>query len=71
MRFNKYDAIHCLRILGIKQIPFTVAELVRGMNVELEHSDITCGDALLSCRIALAHLRENKHYYTILRQLNL
>jgi len=71
MNFTKDDALNCLHRLKIISIPFTLNELVKGMNVELEHSDITGGDALLSCRIALAHLKENNKYYTILKKLNL
>lgn len=41
--------------------------LLEGMNEEREHCDITQGDALLSAKIALAHLREDPEYYTKLK----
>lgn len=43
-----------------------------GMNVELkEHCDVTRGDAILTARIALAHLTENPSYYSILKKAGL
>jgi len=39
------------------------AALLRGMNVELEHHDLTCGDPEDTGRIALSHLRERPDYY--------
>ncbi len=45
--------------------------LLEGMNVELEHCDFTDGDAILSARIALAHLREDPQYYRKLKEAGL
>ena len=39
-------------------------EFLFGLNVELEHSDITGGDLEQTAKILLAHLKENKHYYS-------
>ena len=44
------------------QIP--LGEFHKGLNVELEHADITKGDPILTANIALAHIRERKDYYT-------
>lgn len=49
--------------LDMKKYKFTTRDLLQGMNVELEHKDITNGDAYLSGRIALAHLLEFPDYY--------
>ncbi len=37
-----------------------------GLQEEQEHRDVVGDDPLMWGRIALAHLKENKHYYTIL-----
>lgn len=60
-----------LKQAGYKRSPFDIHEIKMGLNVELEHSDITNGDLQLTLLIALAHLRENPHYYTILKQVGL
>lgn len=40
-----------------------------GMNVELEHADITGEDALMTGKIALAHIKEYPDYYIRLRKM--
>lgn len=69
--FTLNDAKECLRYLRIPLGKFPINEVKKGMNVELEHSDITNGDPILTCKIALAHLRENANYYKLLASLNL
>jgi hypothetical protein len=44
-------------------------EFHRGMNVELEHKDVTNGDLTMTGKIALAHLKERSNYYTLLAQI--
>ena len=41
-----------------------LGEFHKGMNVELEHSDITKGDPIMTANIAIAHIKEHKDYYT-------
>jgi hypothetical protein len=67
--FSLVDAARAARRLGIdfSRMLFTVQQLQEGMNVELEHLDVTGGDPLLTARIALAHLRERPDYYEWLR----
>ena len=54
---------------------FTVKDIVKGMNVELEHgyidpeTDVTKNDLMLTGKIALAHLREFPDYYVRLEKL--
>ncbi len=43
-------------------------EFLMGMNVELEHQDITHGDLIMTAKIALAHLKEMPDYYTKLKK---
>ena len=74
MKFTILDARRCLELLkrlGLINQPYDIKQVKDGMNVELEHSDITGGDPILTCRIALAHLRENPNYYKLLKTVDL
>ena len=53
---------------GIDISPFFMSELIKGFKVELEHTDITKGDPLLTLKIAVAHLKEVPNYYTRLEK---
>ena len=44
-------------------------EFTKGMNVEMEHKDVTRGSLIKTGRIALAHLREIPDYYTRLYEM--
>ena len=44
-------------------------ELLKGLNVELEHIDVTNGDLVLTSKIALSHLREMPDYYVRLAKM--
>lgn len=55
-----------MRALGVRDIPFAL--LKEGMAVEREHGDVTSRDAILTAKIALAHLRERRDYYKRLKQ---
>jgi hypothetical protein len=46
--------------------PFDFKEFFIGINVELEHRDVTGGDVVKTAKIAAAHLRENPKYYSLL-----
>lgn len=69
-RFGPSDARAALRRLRAA-LPrgASLRDLARGMNVELEHRDVTGGDPTLSALIALAHLRERADYYALLARL--
>lgn len=41
----------------------------KGLDVELEHKDVTNGDIILTAKIALAHLKEDPKYYDKLAQV--
>jgi hypothetical protein len=49
--------------LGVKFNRFSVQDFRKGMNVELEHRDVTKGNLTLTGKIALAHLKERPDYY--------
>ena len=51
------------RGLGLGEDADTVEQLRVGMESEHEHEDVTKGDAVLTARIAAAHIREDPLYY--------
>jgi len=69
LRFSEEEAKAIGEFLGIKWDKYNVAQFHRGMNVELEHgsenslTDVTGDDAVLTGKIALAHLNEFADYY--------
>ena len=63
------DAFDVAEILDIKFDKFSPEDLLRGLNIELEHglinksTNVTNDDLLLTAKIALAHLKEFPNYY--------
>ena len=61
--------------LGIDWSKFDVEQFRMGMDVELEHgsrdsqTNVTDNDAMVTAKIALAHLNEFPDYYTRLEKL--
>ncbi len=66
MKINKTQALKVAKILKVKFNKFNIKDFTVGMNVELEHKDITGGDLIITGKIALAHLKENPDYYKLL-----
>ena len=60
------DADKMAHRLRLRNVPMD--EFRRGLNEELEHRDVTRGNALNTGRIAAAHLREDPKYYTKLER---
>lgn len=67
--YNIEDAYYVAKLLNIKFDKFPVEDLLRGMNIELEHgkvnsfTNVTNDDLILTTKIALAHLNEFPNYY--------
>ena len=67
--FNINDALRASKLLNIRFDKFSIFDLLRGMNVELEHGTITPGtnvtdnNLIKTTKIALAHLNEFPNYY--------
>lgn len=67
--FSIKDAFDVAEILDIKFDKFSPEDLLRGLNIELEHglinksTNVTNDDLLLTAKIALAHLKEFPNYY--------
>jgi len=56
------------RIYDYMGYDFDFSEFLVGMNVELEHQDVTDGSLIKTAMIAASHLRENPKYYTLLKK---
>ena len=46
---------------------YSLKEFTMGMNDEQEHDDVTYGDPIMVGKIVLAHLKEDKNYYSDLK----
>ena len=70
-RFTEGEARTIGEQLGIdwESSPFDVEQFRSGMDIELEHSDVTGGEPLTTGKIALAHLHEFADYYTRLEAM--
>lgn len=55
--------------LDFKRERFDAYDLLKGMNVEKEHENITGGDKYTTGLIALTHLRERPDYYDLLEKM--
>lgn len=70
MRFTLAQATRAAKRAKIKlDRCITVERLREGMNVELEHRDVTRGSATKTAKIAAAHLRERCDYYKRLKRV--
>jgi Protein of unknown function (DUF5661) len=69
-RFNLAEAKQIGETLGVDWRAFSVEQFWIGLEVELEHgtrdtqTNVTNDDALITGKIALAHLKEFPDYYT-------
>jgi hypothetical protein len=69
-RFNLAEAKQIGDALGIDWLTFSVKQFQAGLEVELEHgardvqTNVSNDDALITGKIALAHLKEFSDYYT-------
>lgn len=52
--------------LDLSQKDYDANDVLKGVNVELEHEDVTDGDLKKTYKIARAHLEENPDYYDLL-----
>jgi hypothetical protein len=67
---NERQLLSTMRQAGMRDDEtYNLTELSRGMRVEMEHKDVTGGDPVLTAKIVLAHLREEKDYYTRLKTI--
>lgn len=77
MKVDRKDVSYFIKKIGLdmNRELFTVSDLRKGMNVELEHgkrdrfTNVTNNDIVTTGKIALAHLNEFPDYYTRLEKL--
>lgn len=67
VRFERARAIG--DALGVRWSKVDIHEFRHGLEVELEHRDVTRGSLLLTAKIVLAHLRELPDYYSRLAKM--
>ena len=65
---NEVSEAEAKRIYKHMHYTFDFNEFLMGMNVEMEHKDVTEGDLTMTAKIAAAHLNENPKYYTLLKK---
>lgn len=76
-KFGYKDALQFINNMGLdmKKEKFTVDDVIKGLNVELEHgtvdpkTNVSENDLMVTGKIALAHLREFPDYYRRLEQM--
>jgi len=67
--FTIKDALWFVNEMGISLDNFSIKDLLRGLNIELEHgtvnqaTNVTNDDLMITGKIALAHLMEYPNYY--------
>jgi predicted ABC-type ATPase len=55
--------------IDLSKVDWTLQDLKQGMDVELEHSDVTGGNAIQTGKIVVAHLKERPDYYRRLAEM--
>ncbi len=56
-------------LLGVDWSKVNLKQFRKGLEVELEHRDVTHGSYELTGKVALAHLKELPDYYTRLEKM--
>jgi hypothetical protein len=68
-----YITVKQARIIGdLFNINFKIVNLKEwhsGLNIELEHKDVTKSNLIKTAKIAIAHLKEDPKYYFYLKKL--
>lgn len=71
----KYDLKKLKKAIKVDFSKVPMDQFRMGMNVELEHgskdkaTDVTHNDAIKTAKIVLAHIKEKKNYYTLLKKV--
>jgi len=70
MEYFDFDEVLAVgELLGVSWALVSPEEFCMGMQVEMEHRDVTGGDPILTGKIALAHLNELPDYYTRIEEM--
>ena len=71
MTVSREHSDRLFKALKLDSTKYDPEQFHMGMNVELEHQDITKGNLKMTAKIAMAHLREVPDYYTKLKKAKL
>jgi len=75
MKFSMEDARKAGDVIGIDWGKYNLEQFMLGMNIELEHgtrdseTNVTDDDAVMTGKIAFAHLKELPDYYDRLKKM--
>lgn len=68
-KLEKSQMKRLLEQLHVQQKEIDIDEFNLGMEQEAEHKDVTGGDPVKTAKIVMAHLKEDRHYYSKLEQM--
>ena len=71
MNISKEHSDRLFQAMKLDPKKYNPEQFHMGMNVELEHKDVTKGNLKMTAKIALAHLSEVPDYYTKLTNAKL
>jgi len=66
--FSKEEAKKIGDKININWDNYSLDEFHKGINIELEHKDVTVGDPEMTGKIAFAHIKEIPNYYELLEK---
>lgn len=69
MKITKTDALLLANKYNVDLNVVPISQLHYGLNVELEHTDLTKGNLNKTMKIVLAHLKESPDYYAKLKTM--
>lgn len=69
MKITKTDALILAEKYKINLDVIPISQLHYGLNVELEHKDITKGNLDKTMKIVISHLKESPNYYSKLKKV--
>jgi hypothetical protein len=69
MKITKTDALLLANKHKINLDVYSISSIHYGLNVELEHKDITKGNMEKTLKIVMAHLKESPKYYRELKKM--
>jgi hypothetical protein len=79
MKFNEWISAKEVQTIADKAkldiSKFEIKQLIQGYKIELEHgkgdpeTNVTNSDPVMTLKIAVAHLKEDPHYYTKLKKV--
>lgn len=69
MKINKKESLKLAKKYNINLDVVGLEQWIYGLNIELEHRDITHNNEDITSKIVIAHLKEDPFYYYRLQKL--